>query len=170
MASHDSPGTGLCFGAAERRFVYAIGHRLVRDAAAAEDVAQEAMLLAFRHRDAFRGDAHPRTWLYRIATTTALGYLRRQARRDAHHSRRDLADVVAISPVPAADEAIASQEAVAELQRHLARLDEKYASVIRLRVDELRDQEIAAELGITTTTVKVRAHRARGMLRQAMAA
>jgi len=170
MPSHDLPGSRLRFDAAERSYVYAVGRRYVRDADAADDVAQEAMLLAFRHRDAFRGDSHPRTWLYRIATTTALGYLRRQRRRDAWHSTREVSESRAVATEPAADEALAGHELAVEVQRGLAGLDEKYASVMRLRADDLRDHEIASQLGISTTAVKVRAHRARAMLRVALAA
>lgn len=160
----------LRFDAAERSYVYAIGRRLVRDEAAADDIAQGAMLLAFRHRHAFRGDSHPRTWLYRIATTTALGYLRRQARRAAHHATRPVHELRLVSQAPAADDALATHELAAEAAGRLAELDDKYANVIRLRADDCRDAEIADLLGLTTTAVKVRAHRARAMLREALAA
>lgn len=162
--------TALCFDAADRRFVYAVGRRFVRDDAAAEDVAQEAMMIAFRHRDAFRGESHPRTWLYRIATTTALGYLRKQQRRDRWHNRSELGEAMDPAAQPSPFETLAAQQLTAEVQGHVSALDPKYADVIRLRANDLRDHEIAAQLGITTTTVKVRAHRARGMLRQALAA
>ena len=170
MTTHDLPGSQLRFDAAARRFVYAVGRRYVRDDAAADDIAQEAMLLAFRHREAFRGDSHPRTWLYRIAATTALGYLRRQRRREAWHSPRDVGTLHPVSPAPAADDVLAGHELALQLQNGLAALDDKYAAVLRLRADDLRDGEIASQLGISTTAVKVRAHRARGMLRDAMAA
>src|SRR5512143_1034957 len=64
------------FQQSDRDYVYAVARRIV-DPEAAEDVAQDAMLLAYRHRAEFRGDSHYRTWLYRIAATTAFGYLRR---------------------------------------------------------------------------------------------
>ena len=68
------------FGAGERAFVYAIARRIVGSPEAAEDVAQDAMLLAYVHRDAFRGDSRFRTWLYRVAATAALGHLRKVKR------------------------------------------------------------------------------------------
>ena len=51
-----------------------------KDEEAAADVTQEALLLAHRHRDSFRGDAQFSTWLYRVAATTSLMWLRRQRR------------------------------------------------------------------------------------------
>src|SRR5512135_1923779 len=68
------------FGRDEREFVYAVARRIVNSPEAADDVTQDALLLAYRHRDSFRGDSKYRTWLYRIASTTAIGYLRRGRR------------------------------------------------------------------------------------------
>jgi RNA polymerase sigma-70 factor (ECF subfamily) len=161
----------LRFDEADRGFVYAVGRRYVHDDHAAEDIAQEAMLLAYRHRHAFRGQARPRTWLYRIAMTTALGYLRRQSRH--------LARVVSLPPdalaaLPAfagtPEDAALRRELGDALARELDQLDDKYARVLRLRGEDYCDREIAAELGVTVATVKVRAHRGRTMLRDAITA
>lgn len=164
------PGRQLQFDAAELSFVYAIGRRYVRDAEAAADVAQEAMLLAYRNRASFRGQSHPRTWLYRIAATTALGYLRRQRCRGARVTTCDPEALARFegAVAPPADEALMTRELVEHLQDSLDDLDEKYASVIRLRAADLREHEIAERLGISVVAVKVRAHRARGMLRAAL--
>ena len=63
-----------------RAYARAIALRMVRDEHAADDVAQDAMLLAHRHRASFRGQARFSTWMYRVTTTAALMYLRRQRR------------------------------------------------------------------------------------------
>jgi RNA polymerase sigma factor (sigma-70 family) len=70
----------VTFASDDRDFVCAIALRIVRDPADAEDVAQDALLRAYRYRTSFRGDSRYRSWLYRIATTTALGLLRRRKR------------------------------------------------------------------------------------------
>src|SRR5690606_30629071 len=70
----------ISFGSDERGFVYAIARRIVGSPEEADDVTQDALLTAFRNRDAFRGEAKYRTWLYRIALTAALGHLRRRSR------------------------------------------------------------------------------------------
>jgi RNA polymerase sigma-70 factor (ECF subfamily) len=165
-----NPDNQLRFDDAERGFVYAVGRRYVHDEDAADDVAQEAMLIAFRHRDSFRGDSHPRTWLYRIAATTALGYLRQQRRRDDRVIACDPADLAGLADatVVSAEDALMTHELVDQLHRHLLELDEKYASVMRLRAEDLREHQIAERLGISVAAVKVRAHRARAMLRAAM--
>lgn len=162
----------LRFDDAERGFVYSVGRRYVSDEAAADDVAQEAMLLAFRHRDSFRGESHPRTWLYRIAAMTALGYLRRERRRDARVTGYDPAELAELddATAPSAEDALVTRELTDRLRGQLLELDEKYASVLRLRAEEIPEHEIAERLGLSVAVVKIRAHRARGMLREALLA
>src|SRR4029077_12051264 len=63
-----------------RGFVRSIAMKYVRDEADAEDVTQDAMLLAHRYRASFRGDSRYSTWLYRVTATAALMFLRRQRR------------------------------------------------------------------------------------------
>jgi RNA polymerase sigma-70 factor (ECF subfamily) len=56
-------------------------YRLLGSVQEAEDVLQETLLAAWRAADGFRGEASPRTWLYRIATNRSLDALRRGRRR-----------------------------------------------------------------------------------------
>lgn len=148
----------------DRAFVYAIARRIVRTHDEAEDVTQEALLLAFRHRDSFRGDSRYRTWLYRIAVTTALGHLRkaRRSREDPTpvDLRYDLADAAAS---PEAD--VAARQAAGLVDQAIAELDPKYRDVIALRADDCTESEIARRLGISVANVKIRIHRARRQLR-----
>ena len=156
------------FGPDERSFVYAVARRIVHSAEAAEDVTQEALLLAYRHRDAFRGDSKNRTWLYRIASTTALGYLRRCRR-----SREDLAPDADSHTWDIADSARSPETLVGDFEvaerarRALDQLAPKYRDVVLMRT-ELTEHEVAARLGLTVANVKIRAHRAREQLRAAV--
>ena len=157
------------FGPDERDYVYAIARRIVDTAEAADDVAQDAMLLAYRHRASFRGKSRYRTWLYRIAATTALGHLRRGRR-----SREQLAPTEVDAHLELADPArspeseLCDAEAATVARRLLAQLDPKYRDVMMMRADH-SDLETAARLGISLSNVKVRAHRARQQLRDALA-
>ena len=58
--------------------VYALCVPLCNDRDIAEDLSQEAFVLAWRKLSSFRGDSAFGSWLYRIATNTALSYLRKQ--------------------------------------------------------------------------------------------
>lgn len=68
------------FGAFYER-TYEIAYRtalgIVRDAALAADVTQEAYVAAYEHRARFRGDAPGHAWLHRIVVNRALMALRR---------------------------------------------------------------------------------------------
>src|SRR6266550_1387987 len=63
-----------------RAYVRSVAMKYVRDEQDAEDVTQDALLLAHRYRDSFRGDSRYSTWLYRVTATAALMFLRRQRR------------------------------------------------------------------------------------------
>ena len=152
------------FGTAEREYVYAIARRIVGTPDAADDVAQDAMLLAYSHRDAFRGDSRYRTWLYRIAATAALGYLRKVKRSREYLAQDDATMPAPIDPAASPEAQVAEREAAVVAEQLLAELDPKYRDVIVLRT-ELSEAETAERLGITVANVKVRAHRARAQLR-----
>jgi RNA polymerase sigma-70 factor (ECF subfamily) len=156
----------VSFGRPEREFVYAVARRIVDSPEAADDVAQEAMLLAYRHRAAFRGDSRYRTWLYRIAATAALGWLRKSRRSREHLVANDSA-VPELADLDRSPEMlVGDREAAIVAERLLAELDPKYRDVVVLRT-ELSEAETATRLGITVANVKVRAHRARAQLRAA---
>src|SRR5258705_13224774 len=60
--------------------------RLVREAATAEELVQEAFVRVHRARESYRPEARFSTWLYRIATHLAWNELRRPRRRAPHDS------------------------------------------------------------------------------------
>jgi len=58
--------------AAYRRKVYALAWSIVRDAALAEDVAQDVFVKAWRALPSYDGRAQLSTWLYAITRNTAI--------------------------------------------------------------------------------------------------
>ncbi len=149
----------------DRAFVYAVARKLVGPDDA-EDVTQDALLLAYRGRDSFRGDARYRTWLYRIALTTALGYLRRRKRaRVAPAATEEQLRLFDRMPDPARSPEAETRdgEEVALVARALAQLSPSYRTVLLARI-ETSEPAVAAQLGITVGNVKIRTHRARRQL------
>jgi RNA polymerase sigma-70 factor, ECF subfamily len=150
----------------ECAYVYAVIRRILRSDDAASDATQDALLLVHRHRDQFRGDAALRTWLYRIAVTTALGVLRK-ARRSREQLAPDLAplgwDVA--DPAPSPEQEVAVRELADRAAAELAKLGEIYRGVFELKAGEWVEREIARELDISIPNVKIRAHRVRQHLR-----
>lgn len=54
---------------------------LVHNPDDAQDVAQEVFMEAYRSIGNFRGDSKPGTWLYRIAVTRSLNFIRNNKKR-----------------------------------------------------------------------------------------
>jgi RNA polymerase sigma-70 factor (ECF subfamily) len=126
----------------------------------APDVAQEALIRAWRALPRFRGDAAFSTWLHRITVNTAWTLRKRAARHDAQELDDNVADP-GIGPERAGEMA----ELRRRLGRAIARLSDGQRAVLVLRdVYGWSTAEAAAELGITNTAAKVRLHRARRKL------
>ena len=153
----------------DRSFVYAVIRRMLRDDDASADATQDALLLAHRHRDQFRGESAHRTWLYRIAVTTALGHLRkrRRTREEISGSDRpvawDLSD-----PRPSPEQQVAAGELAGAMTRALADVGRAHQQVFLLRLEDWSESEIARSVGISVANVKIRTHRTRVRLRAAL--
>jgi RNA polymerase sigma-70 factor, ECF subfamily len=68
-----------------RRPLVSFMYRIARNAAAAEDLAQEVFLRVYRSRENYEASAKFTTWLYRIATNLAVNHA-----RDTRHERPEL--------------------------------------------------------------------------------
>ena len=155
--------------------VYAVALGITKNAAEAEEVAQETFLSAFEHLDGFRGDAKFSSWLFRVATNHALMRLRKK-RPEA------VGDLLALEPrmtsegaspfAPLSqwarrpDEAASSKEVQNALDGSLAALPEDDRAMLLLRsVDGTSHQELATMFETTVPAVKSSLHRARLQLR-----
>lgn len=158
-------------GPAERNYVFSVAMKYMKDEDAADDVAQDALILAHRHRDSFRGDSRFSTWLYRVAATTALMHLRKKRRisREIPWSGRDdegpaLAER-RVDPGPEGD--VGNTEAMGLIRDRLGALGDKYEPIFWMRyLEGYTETEIASQLDLTLATVKTRAHRARVAVRE----
>jgi RNA polymerase sigma-70 factor (ECF subfamily) len=155
----------------DRAFVYAVVRRILRNEDAANDATQDALLLVHRYRNQFRGESAFRTWLYRIAVTTALGALRK-AKRSREHVVAGATPLGWAIPDTAADpeQQVAARELADHAADELAKLGERYRSVFALKADDWADRDIADALDISVANVKVRTHRARRHLHEALGA
>jgi len=159
----------------ERR-VYSAAFAILRNAADAEDAAQEAVLKALKNIRQFRGEARFSTWLIQITVNEARMRIRRQhfeVMQPIADQRNEAGDYV---PRDFADwreipsEALERKEVREKLAEALASLGEIYRDVFVLRdVEHLSIEETAKTLGITTASVKTRLLRARLMLRDLLA-
>lgn len=144
---------------------------MVRDTDEAQDLTQETFLRAYQRRDSLREAGAQTAWLYRIATHVSLDRLRQYARRSPMESDTDLDQVEVPEPdTPSLQQAIEQDEMSACVQRYLNRLSDSYRAVILLYdMHDLTAPEIAQLLGESLANVKIRLHRARLKLKNALA-
>jgi RNA polymerase sigma-70 factor, ECF subfamily len=134
----------------------------LRNEADAEDVAQEAILKAFRHLRQFREEARFSTWLIQITVNEPIA---ERQDEEGNFVPRDFADWREIP-----SETLERKEVRQKLAEALAELGQIYREVFVLRdMQHLSIEETATALGISTASVKTRLLRARLMLRDLLA-
>jgi RNA polymerase sigma-70 factor (ECF subfamily) len=151
-----------------RVYVKSVAMKYVRNEEDADDVAQDALLLAHRYRDSFRGESRYSTWLYRVTATAALMFLRKQRRLAREVPASGAVDEEGTpwldrqpAPTDTRAEVVARAE-LANVREAVAALGAKYPAVFWKRYGEGRTEtEIAKELGISVAAVKTRAFRGR---------
>ncbi len=144
--------------------VYTLARRLVGDPHLASDVAQEAMIRAWRALPKFRGDSRLSTWLYRITVNTSWTH-RSRARR---HRGVPLEEHYEVAAPEDRDHPVVAGEMLelrSRLREALDRLPDGQRQVIVLKdIHGWSHAEIAEATGISVTAAKVRLHRARARL------
>ncbi len=142
-------------------------YRVLGDAEASRDVAQEAFVRVWRALERFDFSMAFTTWLYRITVNLSIDHLRRNKRHkgvDIDVFRDGLADGRHDqSPGYRQD----TQEVARKVRAVLDTLDEKYRTVMALRdLEGLSSKQISDITGITHATVRWRLHVARKQFRE----
>jgi RNA polymerase sigma-70 factor, ECF subfamily len=154
------------------RMVFRIAYSILRNHHDAEDAAQECFLRVWKHKDRLHEIGNAKTWLARIAWTTALD------KRRAGHKMLSLDDgepgvelMESLSDgTPAADEQLANRQKQELLQRLIAGLPDDLAQTLELStVQELNSAEIAEVMKIPEGSVRTRLFRARKQLKEKLA-
>lgn len=147
----------------------------------AEDLTQEVFMKVNRSLKQFQGNSSLSTWIYRLATNSALDRLRSRTFRQ-NEQKISLSDVDDVSEAEEKDiqaqekELSAEREAIRNemnecIREFVDKLPENYRTVIILsELKDLKNQEIAEILGISLDAVKIRLHRARIRLKEEFAA
>ncbi|MFC1764571.1 RNA polymerase sigma factor [Planctomycetota bacterium] len=150
-------------------------YRFVQNHQDAEDVAQEVFIEVIKSIEGFRGDAKLSTWIYRVATTRALDFVRKKNRkkRFGHlkrmlgfqddEGRRSFEPEDSQQPV----EDLERQERATILQQAVASLPDNQRAAITLNQYEgLSCTEVADIMGTTVSAVESLLFRAKKNLRK----
>ena len=142
----------------------------------AEDATQEVFLKVNAALPGFRGKSSLSTWIYRIATNTAMDHLRKSSTRVTAHKPSfppegdcpdDNGGMDGEDIAPALDSQLVRKEMNECIRGIVDGLPENYRAVLALsEVEEFTNAEISQILGISLDVVKIRLHRARARLKK----
>lgn len=134
-----------------------MAYRYASNPSEAEDIAQDALLRAWRRRSTLRDSASRNQWLATI--------VRNEAFRQHARVRPDLTAAIEFSEGAEDEQVLAAVES-ADLHAALELLSKRDRELLEMKYEEdLTQATIARRLGIPEGTVKVRLHRARNKLR-----
>jgi len=160
--------------------LFSLAHNLLRNAADAEEIVQDAFIRAHRGLARFRGDSSLATWLYRIALNLSRNrywYFFRRRRQDSlslDHALSDDSAATFSDLIASGDDDPARDTTTGEFTELISlcmeKLDASHREILVMRnVLDLPYEEIARSLGINVGTVKSRIARARESLRRLLA-
>ena len=158
--------------------VYNLARRMLGNDADAEDVTQDVLLQVLRKLDTFRGESAFPTWLHRVTVNAALAHRRKRAAREDHlvADPLDSFEGNGHHPHPVRRWSVRPEEEALDHETHrlieeaIAGLPEAYRDVYVLAdVEGLTNPEIASILDMSVPAVKSRLHRARLLMRSALA-
>ncbi len=141
------------------------------EAGAVEDVLQEVSAAALENANQLRVEKKIAPWLYRIAVLSALQYRRRMGRQrklvEKFSATREVATASA-EPDPLAW--LLADEQKTLVRQALETLPSRDAEILLLKhTEDWSYQQLAGHLGISTSALDARLHRARKKMRQALA-
>ena len=142
--------------------VYALCLRMSADVARAEELTQETFLRTWERIGSFRGESRFSTWLHQVAVNVILGDRRDRTRQPIENPQK-MARVVGRPAGPSPGHAQVLEQAIAALP------DGARATFVLHDIEGYLHEEIAVLMGVTVGTCKAQLHRARNLLRKALA-
>jgi RNA polymerase sigma factor (sigma-70 family) len=143
--------------------------KIVHQSDAAQDVALEVFVRAFRSLPTYKPEFAFSTWLFRIATNLSIAYLHRQRLRtvslDAPQFAGEDTSFDYPDPTPTPQEALIQLQRIERMHAAVNSLPAKYQRIVQLHYfEELSYEEIAEREHLPLGTVKGQLHRCRGLL------
>ena len=146
---------------------YRLCLRMMGDEQDAADMAQEALVRAWRALGSYKGQSRFSTWLYRVTCNVCLDELRKR-KKERVQSLLEMqeAGVELVDPGQTPEMAVEREQTKRELSEAIGQLSQEHRAALVLRdVHGLPYEEIAEILDVNLNTVKSRISRARAALR-----
>ena len=154
------------FVAENMRRVFLLIYRRVGNVADAQDLTQEAFIKALQRQDQLKDLEKAAHWLSRIATNTAIDFLRRSGREN-FSDIEDLPELFTSSPSESPEQVLLRAESRERLEAGLEVLTGRERTALLLRdVEDLPAEEVAARLNCSKATVRSHIANARVKLRR----
>jgi len=152
-----------------QNFVFTIALRYTPSREDAEEIAQDVFVKAYKSLSDFRGESKFSTWLYTIASTTSISFLRKK-----RLETNSLDDERVMEAADSMDSGMSAnqveQKSKVQMVNEAIRLlspDDGKTITLFYKGEQSLD-EIGQILGIEPNTVKVKLHRARQRLKEKM--
>lgn len=153
--------------------VYSLAFHITHSSSAAEEIMQEVFLTVISKVGTLENNAYFATWLYRVTTNAAYGYLRKEKKyiEQTPMDEIDHDQIVGFDWSELPDDVLLSDESKNIIRQAIDALPESMRTIVIMKdVEGLKNEEIADSLGISLPAVKSRLHRGRLMLRDALSA
>jgi len=154
-----------------RREIYDLCVRISGNATEAEDLAQETFIKAYENLGKFRGEASPKTWLYRIAFNQSVSFKRKMKRwrMTRVDDENDIFETEIALSVESSELALERKDLAEQAFGELKNLPVRQRTAVILRmVKELSYAEIARIMGISVGGAKANVHQGIRKLREAL--
>ena len=149
--------------------VFRVAYSILRNHHDAEDATQECFLRVWKHKDRLHEVSNAKTWLARIAWTTALDKRRSSRTMVSLSDEQSGAELAQSIPdlAVAVDQQLASAQMQQMLERLIVGLPEDLRNTLELStIQELNSAEIAEVMKIPEGSVRTRLFRARKQLKE----
>lgn len=148
------------------RRVFLLIYRIVGNVADAQDLTQEAFIKALQRQDQLKDLDKAAHWLSRIASNTAIDFLRRSG-RVGFTDLEDIPETFVSSPLDSPEQRVLRNEHRERLEAGLEILTGRERTALLLRdVEDLPAEEVAARLNCSKATVRSHIANARVKLRR----
>ena len=142
--------------------VYRLCLGFLGDSMEADDLFQEILIKIWNNLDGFRNESKISTWIYRVATNTALMYVNKKTRVQKNKAQIPVVNLM----IPEKENREETKEKIQQLYQTISQLKEINKIIITLVLEGCSYEEIAEITGLTINHVGVKVNRIKSELKK----